>query len=49
MVPSSFLKGKRKETWLLWLEAPPLVSEDFSPSWHSLVADSLAEGGKRRE
>ena len=44
MVPSSFLKGKRKETWLLWLEAPPLVSEDFSLSWHSLVADSLAEG-----
>ena len=44
MVPSSFLKGKRKETWLLWLEAPPLVSEGFSPSWHSLAADSLAEG-----
>ena len=44
MVPSSSLKGKRKETWLLSLEAPPLVSEDFSLSWHSLVADSLAEG-----
>ena len=29
---------------MLWLEAPPLVSEDFSLSWHSLVADSLAEG-----
>lgn len=41
---SSFVKGRREENLWLWLEAALLVSEDFSLSWHSLAAESLARG-----